>query len=196
MTHRTTVKCKVCNHRERAAIELALARRVSVKALERRYGLHHDCFYRHAKGHMPAQLRARLLAGPDMPTDLEALKATESQSLLANLVAIRHRLFGALDSAEEADDRLMLVRTVAALHQNLELTGKLLGDLGIGHTNVTNVLIMPQYVEMRVALVHCVSTPRLRGPLRRCCTPSRARRRPTSRRPTTAGGWRTAACRR
>ena|SRR5215831_17441588 len=82
------------------------------------------------------QLRARLLAGPDLATDLDALKQTESQSLLAHLVALRHRLFSALDSAEEADDRFYLTRVVGQLHQNLELTGKLLGDLGVGHTIV------------------------------------------------------------
>jgi hypothetical protein len=51
-------------------IDLALARRVSVKALERRYGIHHDSLYRHAKTHLPPQLRAQLLAGPDTSVDL------------------------------------------------------------------------------------------------------------------------------
>jgi transposase-like protein len=148
--------CTVCAHRERAAIELGLARGVSMSALARRYGPGADSLYRRRKKHMPSQLLAQLLAGPDCDLDLDQLKAAESQSLLANLVAVRHRLFGALDMAEEMTDGFMLTRVTSQLHTNLELTGKLLGELGIGHTNVTNVLIMPQYVEMRVALVNAL----------------------------------------
>jgi len=43
------------------------------------------------------------------------------------------------------------------LHQNLELTGKLIGDLGVGSTTNVNVLVMPQYVELRVALVQALA---------------------------------------
>ena len=38
-------------------------------------------------GHLPPQLRARLLVGPELDVD-----QSESQSLLANLVALRHRI--------------------------------------------------------------------------------------------------------
>ena len=109
--------------------------------------------YRHRKAHIPPQLRARLLTGPDTAIDLDMLRETESQSLLANLVALRHRLFSALDTAEEFGDGFMLTRVSSQLHTNLEITGKLLGDLNIGHQHITNVLVMPAYVEMRVELV-------------------------------------------
>ena len=85
------------------------------------------------------------------------LRETESQSLLANLVGLRHRLFASLDIAEECGDSAMVTRVASALHTNLELTGNLLGDLGVGVTNV-NVLIMPQYVELRVALVQVLAS--------------------------------------
>src|SRR5262245_29302298 len=149
-------QCRVCRHRERAAMDLALARGVSLQALGKRYGVSSDSLYRHRRAHLSPQLRARLLAGPDTNIDLEALKSSESQSLLANLVAIRHRLFATLDTAEECGDGLLFTRTVSALHTNLELTGKLLGELGIGHQSVTNVLVLPAYVEMRVALVNAL----------------------------------------
>ena len=137
-----------------AAIELAIARRVSVTALAKRYDLSTDSIYRHRK-HMPATLRASLLAGPGTDIDLDRLKETESQSLLANLIAIRHRLFAALDSAEDAADTTTVTRVTRQLHENLELTGKLLGDLGVG--SVTNVLILPQYVELRVGLINALA---------------------------------------
>ena len=69
---------------------------------------------------------------------------------------MRHRLFAALDTAEEYNDGGMLTRVASALHANLELTGKLLGDLGIGSTTINNVLILPQWVETRIALVRAL----------------------------------------
>jgi len=147
-------KCTICHHREHAAIDLAIARGVSVLALSRRYKVSTDSIYRHKKAHLPPTLRAKLIAGPDLDIDLDKLRETESQSLLANLVALRHRLFASLDTAEECGDGTMISRLAAQLHNNLEITGKLLGDLGIGSTaTINNVLVMPAYVEMRVELV-------------------------------------------
>src|SRR5262249_49510439 len=149
---------KTCTHRERAAIDLALARGVSVRALGKRYGLTIHSLYRHSKSHLPPQLRAQLLAGaPDLGSvDLGALRETEGQSLLAHLVAIRGRLLGSLDIAEENGDGSMLSRIAGQLHQNLELTGKLVGSLASGPTTINNVLVMPQYVELRVSLVRAL----------------------------------------
>src|SRR5262245_23765998 len=98
---------------------------------------------------MPLQLKASLLAGPDLNIDLDALRRTESQSLLGNLVALRHRLFGQLDRAEEEDNLYGFARVSAQLHENLEVTGRLLGDLNVG-TTINNILIQPVYCEMRV----------------------------------------------
>jgi hypothetical protein len=147
-------QCLCCRHRERAAIDLGLARGVSAYALSKRYGISTDSIYAHRKNHLPAQLKARLLAGPDLDLDLDKLKETESQSLLANLVALRHRLFAALDAAEESGSGSVVSRIAGQLHRNMELVGKLLGDLGIGSTTINNnVLVMPAYVELRVELV-------------------------------------------
>src|SRR5262245_7139262 len=150
-------RCSICSHRELAGIDLALARGVSHRALAQRYGVGADAIGRHSRNHLPPQLRAKLLAGPDLDIDLDKLKESESQSLLANLVALRHRLFATLDTAEEAGDGNMISRIAGQLHHNLEVTGKLLGDLGVGSTTITNVLVMPQYVEMRVELVRALS---------------------------------------
>src|SRR5215217_4115725 len=122
-------QCTVCRHRERAAIDLGLARGVAVRALARRFRLGSDSMYRHARNHLPPQLRAKLVAGPDLDIDLDRLRETESASLLGGLVALRHRLFAGLDAAEEAGDSNMVARVSAQLHRNYEIVGKLLGDL-------------------------------------------------------------------
>jgi hypothetical protein len=150
-------QCSICEHREHAAIDLAFARGVSAEAIAKRYGVGPDSVLRHAKAHIPAQLRAKLLAGPDLSIDLDKLKETESQSLLSHLVALRHRLFASFDQAEIVGDFNMTARVASQLHRNLELTGKLLGDLGIGSTTINNVLVMPSYIELRVALVQALA---------------------------------------
>ena len=143
MPARRRSQCSCCRHRERAGIDLALSRGVSVTALARRYTVSTDAIYRHSRNHLPAQLRARLIAGPSVEgLDLDKLRETESQSLLANLVALRHRLFATLDVAEENGDGGMISRLAGQLHTNLEITGKLLGDLGVGcTTTINNVLV-------------------------------------------------------
>jgi hypothetical protein len=153
MGHRET-QCTVCLHRERAAIDLALARNVSVTAIGRRYQLSTDSLYRHAKSHLTPALRARLVAGPSVEgVDLDKLHETESQSLLMNLVALRNRLFASLDTAEECGDGSMLARIAGQLHHNLEITARLVGSLASGTTTINNVLVMPQYVHLRIELV-------------------------------------------
>lgn len=148
-------QCLTCRHREKAAIDLALSRGVAVRALSRRYKLSIDCLYRHARSHLPPQLKAALIAGPDLDIDLDRLRETESQSLLSNLIAIRRRLFSALDVSEEHGDMHLVPRIAGALHENLTITAKLVGDLGAGSSTTINnsILIQPQYVTMRVELV-------------------------------------------
>src|SRR5690242_9544324 len=136
---KTGPKCTCCAHREAAAIDLALARGVSVTALSRRYKVSTDALYRHSKAHLPPQLRAKVIAGPDLEgVDLESLRSNESQSLLANLIAVRNRLWAAFDTAEEHGDSAMVARVTGQLHRNLQLTGELLGDLATGSTTINN----------------------------------------------------------
>ena len=121
--------------------------------LARRYGLSADALGRHSRNHLPAQLRAKLIAGPDLAIDLDRLRETESQSLLVHLVSLRARLFHSLDVAEENGDGHMLATLSSQIHRNLEVTGRLLGALGIGSSVTNNILIAPQYVEMRHAFL-------------------------------------------
>jgi len=152
-------QCRTCNHKDRAAVELALARGVSANALAKRYrGLSVDSLRSHARKHMPAQLRAALIAGPSIEgVDLDKLRERESQSLLSSLVSLRARLWFSLDAAEENGDGNMLARLSGQIHENLSITGKLLGDLGVGSTTINNVLLVPAYVEMRVELVRALA---------------------------------------
>lgn len=146
-------RCSICSHREAAAIDLALSRGVGVRAVGRRYSVGVDSVYRHQANHLSPALRAQLIAGPGPDVDLDRLRTGESESLLLHIVGLRQRLFTAYDVAEEHGDSGMAARVAAQLHRNLELTGRLLGDLAVGNSSVTNILIQPAYIELRVALV-------------------------------------------
>lgn len=158
MRRKGVTQCTVCLHREKAAIDLALSRGVGVRALSRRYKVSIDSLYRHSARHLPPQLRAKLIAGPSVEgVDLDRLRDTESQSLLMNLIALRNRLLSQLDVAEEHGDSSMVTRVAGQLHHNLEITGELLGDLSTGSTTINNVLLMPEYIAMRVELVRALA---------------------------------------
>lgn len=88
--------------------------------------------------------------------DLDRLRETESQSLLSNIVALRHRLFAMMDAAEEVGDTAAAGRVSSQLHRNFELTGKLLGDLSTGTQITNNILVSPVYIEMRGELVRAL----------------------------------------
>src|SRR5262245_44159362 len=150
-------RCTICAHRERQQIDLAIARGLSLPAIAKRFAISYDSLNRHKKAHLTPALRARLLAGPELDLDLDKLRESEAQSLLANLIALRHRIFAHLDAAEEVGDNFAAQRAVSQLHTNLETTAKLLGELGVGSVqHTTNILVAPQYLSLRVALVEAL----------------------------------------
>jgi hypothetical protein len=153
-------RCSVCRHKERRTIDLGLARGVSVSALAQHYGLSTDALYRHVNAnHTPARDKAALIAGPDMQgLSVEQLREREGQSLLAHLIALRNRLFSALDLGERFGDVNMVTRASAQLHENLALTGRLVGQLATGNTtNITNVLVDPSYIGFRSRLLKALT---------------------------------------
>jgi transposase-like protein len=153
--------CHECKHRERVAIELALVRGVAVSAIAKRYGVGAASLFRHRRRAtcMPPQLKAKLLAGPDVAgLDLERVRTAESESLLLHLVNQRNRIFAAFDSAEEVGHLHGIVRVSAELRAIQELIGKIVGQLGTGTTVNNNVLfVSPAYIEMRMALIRALA---------------------------------------
>jgi hypothetical protein len=128
--------------------------------MARHYGLSTDALYRHLNaGHTPAKDRARLIAGPDMQgLSVEALREREGSSLLAHLVAIRNRLLNALDLGEKYQDVILVTKAASQLHENLSITGRLVGQLATGNTtNITNVLIQPEYIGFRARLLKALT---------------------------------------
>ena len=49
--------------------------------MAKRYKVSTDALYRHSRAHLPPQLRASLIAGPDCDLDLDRLRETEKDAL-------------------------------------------------------------------------------------------------------------------
>ncbi|MFC1688088.1 hypothetical protein ACFL07_00325 [Pseudomonadota bacterium] len=146
--------CQVCRSKDRAAIELARANGTSCRILESRYDLHKDAIWRHSTNHMSNGLKKRLQAVAfDPEADLDSIRIEESESLLNHLRAVRARLYRGIDNAEEFGNLSDLAKMSGQIHRNIELTGKLVGDLKTG-TTINNTLILSgEYHKLRTGLI-------------------------------------------
>lgn len=155
---RKGVECQVCAHPDRASVELGLANKVPCRVLAKRYGLQDDAVWRHGRHHMTAELHASLITrGRMSPTDLENLRITESEGVLQHLVALRGRMYGWADIAEQQGDVKAAAAIGGQIVKNIEVTAKLLGDIRTGTTNITNnLLLVPEYHAFRTAMMQAL----------------------------------------
>jgi hypothetical protein len=152
-------KCSVCVHSNRAEIELALARRLGLKTLAKRYGLSPPALSRHTKNHMPPQLKKTLAATARRPSelDLDNLRKDESEGLLQTALNLRARMYSQLDQAEEQGDLRAAASLDDRILDSLTFTAKLLGDLSThSQTTINQLVVSPQYLELRSALIRAL----------------------------------------
>ena len=148
---------KIWNHDQRASIEYDLARGVPPPIVARKYGVSRTAAYR-LRRKLPAQLKAakmaqRLRSG----AELEELRISESNNILAGLAMQRARLLLVQDIALEAGDVGKCVFASQAVMRNIELCGKFLGEFAQHSVQTTvSVLIQPQYLNLRASLLRAL----------------------------------------
>jgi len=155
MTKKAARPCGVCAHAARHQIDLGLVHRVPARVLGIRFNLSKDALLRHARNHLsPVQRAALLSAVKPTEIDLEKLRTSESENLLAQLVAQRARLQQQSEAAAEMGDTRGAIAAESAILSNLVVVGKLLGQL-VQHHSVTHssLLISPDYLRLRSVLV-------------------------------------------
>ena len=153
-------RCTVCAHERRHQIEIGLVHRVPYRVLARRYDLKISALHNHRHKHLTPQIAAAILA-QQKPTeiDLEALQASESEGLLAQLVGQRARLQVHSELASDLGDVKAAVACERAITSNLELVGKLLGQLVHRHeVRSTSILVSPDYLQLRATLVNALQS--------------------------------------
>ena len=154
-------RCRVCHHPERGQIDVALARGCSSLEISRRYGMSSGSVLRHRKsGHIPPAI---IDAFPRQRSHLSVealtqLRADESAGVLLNLARQRRLLLQTQDAAERRRDTAWIVRIANAMHRNIELTARAVGEFAQHErslTEVTSLTVMmtPEYVLLRAGLI-------------------------------------------
>lgn len=148
----------ILDHPDRARIEFDLARGVPVRAVSRKYKISKDSAYRYLKK-LPPQLRAAHMGAKlRASADLEKLRIDESEGLLQNLATQRARLLLLQDNAMDTENPGLATQISGAIHRNLELVGKYLGEFAQHQIRTTvSVLVAPEYLQMRAALVRALA---------------------------------------
>jgi transposase-like protein len=154
----TKPRTAIRDREDRAQIEHELATGKSVRQIARKYGIDEGALYKHRKN-LPPQLKAAYISNFLKPgEDLEKLKTEESEALLQNLAAQRARLLMMQDAELEAGNAQAVATLAGRIHQNLEIVGKYLGELHQHSTKtVLNVMLTPEYLELRNALVRALA---------------------------------------
>jgi hypothetical protein len=126
--------------------------------LSARFGINKYSILRHAKNHLsPTQRAALLTAQRPTAIDLDVLRASEGAGLLHQLVSQRARLQQFSELAGQLGDVRGAISAEAAVTGNLALVGKLLGQLSVTHhVRHTSILISPDYLKLRAALVQAL----------------------------------------
>ena len=133
--------CTVCRHKQRAEIDKALVARRPFRDIAGQHGVSKSALVRHHDDHLPAALvRAQ-----------EAAEAAQADALLAQVIDLRDRALGILDTAEAGEDLKTAVSAVREARGCVELLGKLAGQLKDAPT--VNVILMPEWRQLQLAVL-------------------------------------------
>jgi hypothetical protein len=151
-------QCHVCNHPERARLEMLRVGGASLDSLSERFNISRDSIHRHFKNHVSLQRRAELTAGPARVEELANAAAEESKSLLDHLGIVRSVLFNQFLAAAEAGDRPGVANVAGRLLESLRELGRLTGELrevsGITvNNNTLNLIASPKFLQLQEGLL-------------------------------------------
>ena len=134
-------KCRVCEHDESHAINVALVQRESYRDIAGRYGVSKSALSRHTQEHLPKLLvKAK-----------DAVEVAEADSLLARIEALQSKTLAALEAVEEERNYPVLLGAVREAQANLELIGRVTKELEA--TPTLNIHLNPEWVELRAVIV-------------------------------------------
>jgi hypothetical protein len=147
--------CAVCRSDHRAAVDLALCYGQSARSVAEQFGFSYDSVLRHSKRHLTASQRAALLtASRPSEIDVQKLSESESQGLLAHLVAMRARLQSHSQACAAQGNYRGSILAERVHLASLELGAKLVGSLIARSEVVTkSFLVSPDYLRLRTILI-------------------------------------------
>ena len=152
-------KCTVCNHANRAQIDLAIASGVAKKRIAERFGgLSMDAVWRHGKDHLPPEMRAALaLKLIRKERDTRAVLLEEGAGTIEAIRALRGPMFARFLAACDAGDDRSAAQLAGRIHEGLALSARITGEMipAVG-TSVTNIVLSPDYQKLRTELIRAL----------------------------------------
>lgn len=132
--------CTACMHPQRDAIDLALLSGETLRAIAKRFGVSVAAVNRH-RDHLPGQLvKAQ-----------EAAEAVSAGTLLERLMELNAQTREILRETREAGNHDLALKAIARVEKQLELEGKLIGELNEGPT--VNIFSTPEWVSLRALVL-------------------------------------------
>ena len=139
-------RCTVCDHPERHGIDEALVTGAPYRSVAKRFRLSESAVYRHKSEHLPAHLlKAR-----------QVEEVAQADDLLEQVRHLQAHTLDILERAEKAGDLRIALAAISQARDNLELLGKLTGELD--ERAVPNVLISSEWLELRAVIVGAVES--------------------------------------
>ena len=134
-------RCTVCDHPERHSIDEALVTGAPYRSVAKQFGLSESAVYRHKTDHLPSHLlKAR-----------ELKEVAQADDLLDQVRHLQAHALDILERAEKAGDLRTALAAISQARGNLELLGKLAGELD--ERPQVNVLVAPEWLELRAVIV-------------------------------------------
>jgi hypothetical protein len=133
--------CSVCLHQECATINRELIVGKPNRRIAARHGLTEQALRRHKNRHLPA-----LLAKAQ-----EAEEIMDANDLLGRLRALNREVAEVLREAKQVKDHDLRLKAIARAEKQIELEGRLLGELRDGAT--VNIAVTPEWLAVRTALL-------------------------------------------
>ena len=137
--------CTICTHPERETIDLALMGNNPLRDIARQWRVSKDAVARHKADHIPIHLAKAE----------EAREVTTADDLLGQLLSLNRETITILREARTGKDKdnELALKAIARAEKQIELQARLLGEL---KDTTVNVLISPQWHELRAVLVHAL----------------------------------------
>src|SRR5215211_6207486 len=134
-------RCTVCDHQERHGIDEALVTGAPYRSVAKRFELSESAVYRHKTEHLPAHmLKAR-----------EVEETARADDLLEQVRNLQTHALVILERAEKSGDLRTALAAISQARGNLELLGKLAGELD--ERPVVNLNISSEWLELRTVIV-------------------------------------------
>ncbi len=136
--------CTICTHKKRSKINKALVERERFRTIADQFGVSKSALLRHHDNHLPTALvKAQA-----------ATEAAQADALLAQVVDLRDKALGVLDTAQGSEDLRAAIGAIREARGCVELLAKLAGQLKDAPT--VNILVSSEWQGLQAVILQAL----------------------------------------